>query len=53
MHVVCVHVHVKAESREEFIRATLGNARHTVEEPGNLRFDVIEQIDDPTRFPTL
>lgn len=50
MHVVCVHVHVEAEHREEFIRATLENARHTVEEPGNLRFDVIQQTDDPTRF---
>ena len=50
MHVVCVHVHVEAENRGEFIQATLENARHTVEEPGNLRFDVIQQADDPTRF---
>ena len=50
MHVVCVHVHVKAENREGFIQATLENARGTVEEPGNLRFDVIQQTDDPNRF---
>ncbi len=50
MHVVCVHVHVKPEHREEFIRETLVNARHTVQEPGNLRFDVIQRIDDPNRF---
>ena len=50
MHVVCVHVHVKPEHRQEFIDATLENARGTVEEPGNLRFDVIRQIDDPNRF---
>lgn len=50
MHVVFVHVHVKADHREEFVEATLENARHTIEEPGNLRFDVVEQTDDPNRF---
>ena len=50
MHVVCIHVHVKPEHREEFLRETLENARNTVREPGNLRFDVIQQIDDPDRF---
>jgi len=50
MHVVCVHVHVEAENREEFIQATLENARGTVGEPGNLRFDVIQQTGDPNRF---
>ncbi len=50
MHVVCVHVHVKPEHREQFIEATLENAEGTVREPGNLRFDVIQQADDPNRF---
>ncbi len=50
MHVVCVHVHVKPEHREDFLKASLENARNTVEEPGNLRFDVLQQIDDPNRF---
>ena len=50
MHVVCVHVHVKPENRDDFIRATLENARNTIEEPGNLRFDVIQSLDDPNRF---
>ena len=50
MYVVCVHVHVKPEHREEFIRQTLENARHTLQEPGNLRFDVIQRIDDANRF---
>lgn len=50
MQVVCVHVHVKPEHRQEFIEATLENARSTVEEPGNLRFDVIQETDDPNRF---
>jgi (4S)-4-hydroxy-5-phosphonooxypentane-2,3-dione isomerase len=50
MQVLCVHVHVKPEHLEEFIRATLENAKQTVREPGNLRFDVIQRIDDPNRF---
>ncbi len=50
MLVVCVHVHVLPEHCDDFIQATLDNARNTVREPGNLRFDVIRQLDDPTRF---
>jgi len=50
MFVVHVHVHVKPESVEAFKEATLKNARNSVQEPGVARFDVIQQLDDPTRF---
>jgi autoinducer 2-degrading protein len=50
MYAVCVHVCVKEENRDAFLKATLENARATIQEPGNLRFDVIQQIDDPNRF---
>ena len=50
MLVVHVHVHVKPEHVEAFRRATLDNARHSVQEPGIARFDVVQQTDDPTRF---
>ena len=50
MYVVCVHVHVKPENRDDFVRVSRENASNTVNEPGNLRFDVIQQIDDPNRF---
>jgi len=50
MHVVFVHVHVKPDCRREFIEATLENGRGTIREPGNLRFDVNQQADDPNRF---
>lgn len=50
MYAVCVHVCVQAENRDDFIAATLENARQTIQEPGNLRFDVIQQMDDPNRF---
>ena len=50
MYIACVHVHVKEENREAFIAATLENAGQTIHEPGNLRFDVIQQADAPNRF---
>jgi autoinducer 2-degrading protein len=50
MLVVHVHVHVKSEFVEAFRRATVENARNSVQEPGIARFDVVQQADDPTRF---
>jgi quinol monooxygenase YgiN len=50
MFVVHVNVHVKPEFVEAFIEATIENARNSVQEPGIARFDVIQQLDDPTRF---
>jgi quinol monooxygenase YgiN len=50
MWIVHVHVHVKPEHVEEFRQATIVNASNSVKEPGIARFDVIQQMDDPTRF---
>ena len=50
MLAVHVHVHVKPDQIEAFTRATLDNARHSLQEPGVVRFDVIQQSDDPSRF---
>jgi autoinducer 2-degrading protein len=50
MLIVHVHVHVKAEHVEAFHSATLENARSSVLELGVVRFDVIQQSDDETRF---
>jgi quinol monooxygenase YgiN len=50
MLVVHVHVHVKPEFIEAFRRATVENARNSVQEPGVARFDVLQNADDPTRF---
>jgi (4S)-4-hydroxy-5-phosphonooxypentane-2,3-dione isomerase len=50
MFIVQVHVHVKPEFVDAFIRATVDNARNSVQEHGIARFDVIQQTDDPTRF---
>jgi quinol monooxygenase YgiN len=50
MLVVHVQVRVKPEAVEAFKKATLENARHSVQEPGVARFDVVQQEDDPARF---
>ncbi len=50
MYVVVVSVFVKPEFVDQFIEATLDNARNTRKEPGNVRFDVLQTQDDPTRF---
>jgi autoinducer 2-degrading protein len=48
MLVVHVHVRVKPDDLDAFLPATLANARASVEEPGVLRFDVIQDEADPT-----
>ncbi len=50
MLIVHVHVHVKPECVEAFHKATLENARNSILEPGIACFDVVQQMDDPTRF---
>jgi len=50
MIVTIVHVEVKKEFIEEFIRITTENHHASVKEPGNLRFDVLQMADDPARF---
>lgn len=50
MLIVHVHAHVKPEYVEAFRVATIENARYSVKEPGIVRFDFIQQQDDPTRF---
>ena len=48
--IVQVYVHVKPDAGEAFRAASLDNARHSVQEPGVARFDVIQSVEDPTRF---
>jgi quinol monooxygenase YgiN len=50
MVIVHVHVHVKPEFIDAFKEASLENARLSVREPGIARFDVIQQVGDPSRF---
>jgi len=50
MIVMCVHIWVKPENLDEFLKVTLENHNGTRKEPGNIRFDVLQSADDPTRF---
>ncbi len=50
MYAVVVAVVVKPEFVAQFKQAILDNATNTRKEPGNIRFDVIQQEDDPARF---
>ncbi|MCU0461393.1 MAG: antibiotic biosynthesis monooxygenase [Bacteroidales bacterium] len=50
MIVTCVHVHVKPGSVQDFIEASTANHLESIKEKGNLRFDFVQQADDPCRF---
>jgi (4S)-4-hydroxy-5-phosphonooxypentane-2,3-dione isomerase len=50
MIIIHVQIHLKADCVEAFQKATLENARHSVKEEGCIRFDVMQQADDSTRF---
>jgi quinol monooxygenase YgiN len=50
MLVIHVQVNVNPEDVEAFCRAAVENARAGIGEPGVVRFDVLQQIDDPSRF---
>jgi (4S)-4-hydroxy-5-phosphonooxypentane-2,3-dione isomerase len=50
MFVTVVYVHVKPERVADFIDAIRPNYEGSIREPGNLRFDILQLIEDPTRF---
>ena len=50
MIVTIVHVEVKPEYVDAFVHATTANHLHSVKEPGNLRFDVLQKGDNPAQF---
>lgn len=50
MIVTTVHFKIVPGRRDEFLEAIRDNHLGTVCEPGNLRFDVLCQADDPDRY---
>jgi (4S)-4-hydroxy-5-phosphonooxypentane-2,3-dione isomerase len=50
MIVTAVMVQVKPDAISAFIEATIKTHEASVKEPGNLRFDVLQDSDDPCRF---
>jgi (4S)-4-hydroxy-5-phosphonooxypentane-2,3-dione isomerase len=50
MIVTIVHVEVKNDFIEPFVEATRINHENSVKEPGNFRFDVLQDSEKPARF---
>jgi autoinducer 2-degrading protein len=50
MIVTTVMIKVREEHIEDFIRASIPNHEASIKEPGNRRFDVLQNRDDPTQF---
>lgn len=50
MIVTTVMVQVVPEHIDDFIRATIVNHQAAIEEPGNMRFDILQSEQDPGRF---
>ena len=50
MIVTFVHVWVKEDHIEDFKEASIANHMESIKEPGNLRFDVLQDNADPAKF---
>ena len=50
MVVTCVHVYVNPEHIQDFIEATQTNHKNSIQEPENLRFDVLQDPENSTHF---
>ena len=50
MIVNIVYVHVKEEKIEAFKKASKNNHINSIREPGNMRFDVLQDFHEPQRF---
>ncbi len=50
MHVTLVKVSVKPDRVDDFIEASRANHEGSVREPGNRRFDILQDPGDPTSF---
>ncbi len=50
MVVYCVDVFVVKGKEDIFIAASAKNREGTRKEKGNLRFDILQQTEDPSRF---
>jgi (4S)-4-hydroxy-5-phosphonooxypentane-2,3-dione isomerase len=50
MVVTLVHVELKSEFVRLFIEATRRNHESSIKEPGNFRFDVLQDSQNPAKF---
>jgi len=50
MLILLVNIHIKPEQIEAFREATTENARNSRNEPGVVRFDFLQDTDNPAHF---
>jgi len=50
MYIVHVFVTVKEDYLQDFIKATIQNAKASLQEPGIARFDILQAADIPCKF---
>ena len=50
MNMIIVRLEVKPERVNDFLQLVTFNATESRKEPGNLRFDVVRSVDNPTLF---
>ncbi|MBW5833070.1 (4S)-4-hydroxy-5-phosphonooxypentane-2,3-dione isomerase [Yersinia enterocolitica] len=50
MHVTLVEINVKEDKVGQFVEVFRANHQGSILEPGNLRFDVLQDESIPTRF---
>src|SRR5262249_58540485 len=50
MNMIIVRLEVKPDRVNEFLQLVTFNATESRKEPGNLRFDVVRAVDNPTLF---
>jgi autoinducer 2-degrading protein len=50
MVVTTVMIRVNEENIDDFINATIPNHDDSIREPGNRRFDLLQNMEDPTQF---
>jgi len=52
-HIAVVNVDVTPGGEEQFIEASMDNARKSIREESNQRFDILRSVDDPTKFTLI
>lgn len=50
MHVTIIYASVQPEKIEAFKEACRLNHENSIREPGNVRFDILQSADDPSKF---
>jgi (4S)-4-hydroxy-5-phosphonooxypentane-2,3-dione isomerase len=50
MIATTVEIYVREDRIGDFVEATIKNHSASIKEQGNLRFDVLQSMDDPARF---